>query len=223
METLTLQAQSRTGNPAETRAQKLVPGIVYGHGFEPQQVAVDAAVLKKFLTTTSESTLIDLSIGSGQPVKVLLKDLQRDPVSDAVIHIDFHAIRMDEKLTATIELVFVGEAPAIKMHGGTLVTNRSHLEVSCLPAALVPSITIDLSVLKSFEEKIRVSDVKIPEGMEVLTKLDDVVVLVAPPRTDAELAELDKAVEADASQVEVVKKEKKEEEAEGDEKAEEKK
>lgn len=219
METLTLNAAPRTDvgtrKVSELRGKNQVPAVVYGKKQAPLMVSVDAKIFGKMLKVAGESTLIDLAVeGSKTPLKTLVQDVQRDPVSDSVIHVDFRAVSMDEKLHVKIPFNFVGESFAVKSMSGTLVKNMEEVEVMCLPGALVNHIDVDISSLKSFEDKVRLHDVKLPEGMELVAKTDEVVVLAAPPRSEEELAELDKAVDMDVSKVEVAKKEKKEEEGE---------
>lgn len=194
----------------EVRAAAQIPAVVYGKKQPSMNIMVDGKIFNKMLVTAGESTIIDLAVeGSKAPLKTLVQDVQRDPVSDAIIHVDFRAISMDEKLRVKIPFHFVGESAAVKGQGGTLVKNMEEVEVLCLPTALVSHIDVDISPLATFEDKIRLHSVKLPEGMEVAAKTDEVVVLVAPPRTDEEMAKLEGAVDLDASKVEVVKKEKK--------------
>ncbi|MFH0928513.1 MAG: 50S ribosomal protein L25, partial [bacterium] len=218
MEILNLQAEPRTvqgRDVNELREKKVIPGIVYGHGFEPRMVSALRPDLEKLLAKGADSTLVNLAIaGDKEPVKVLIAEVQHHPISNLISHVDFHAIRMDEELTVNISLRFIGESVAVKGLGGTLIKTMEHLEARCLPDALIPYFEVDISPLKTFEDKIRISDLKFPSGIEILDQPEAAVCLVMPPRSDEELADLNKAVELDASKVEVAKKEEAPEEGE---------
>jgi len=209
---LSLKSREITGRKVNSlRAEGMVPGIVYGHGVKNRNVVIGERELEKIYDKAGESSLIDLSIDEAKPVKVMIKVIQREPVYDKPIHVDFREVRMDEKITAEIDLVFVGETPAVKELGGTLVKNFDYLEVECLPTALVPEIEVSLDKLKTFDDVIRVKDLNIPEGMRVLQDENRSIAVVTPPLTEEEIAELEKAPEGDVEDVEVAEKGKGEE------------
>lgn len=200
------------------RAEGMVPGIVYGHGVKNRNVVIGERELEKIYDEAGESSLIDLTIDEAKPVKVMIKVIQREPVYDKPLHVDFREVRMDEKITAEIDLVFVGETPAVKELGGTLVKNFDYLEVECLPTALVPEIEVSLEKLITFDDVLRVKDLNIPEGMRVLQDENRTIAVVTPPLTEEELAALEEAPKGDVEDVEVAEKGKAEEgEAEGEE------
>jgi large subunit ribosomal protein L25 len=157
-----------------------------------------------------ESTLVNLMVDGTAPVKVIIQEVQRHPITGRPIHVDFHQVRMTEKLHTEIPLAFNGEAPAVKELGGVLIKNIAHIKVEALPGDLIHEIPVDVAVLKTFDDLIHVSDLKVPPGITVLDKLEEVVALVTPPRSEQELAELEQAVvdeKAAVEQVEGVKKE----------------
>lgn len=216
MDTISLKGQIRTaigrGVPALRRAGK-VPGIVYGHGV-PRAVELERLALKKVYAAAGESTLVDLDLGSGAPIKALIQDMQLDPVSGLLIHVDFRAVSMTDTLNTDIPISFVGEAPAVKEQGGVLVKNMTSFKVQCLPGDLVHAIEVSLASLKAFGTFVRVKDITPPPGITITNELDTVVVTVVEPRSEEELKKLDEKVEADVSKVEVAKKEKKTDEEE---------
>lgn len=224
MPQMTIQAKPRIVSGRKTnqmRAEGTVPAVVYGFEIQPTNVELSRSDFDRLYKNAGESTIIDLSVdGASHPV--LIQDIQRDPLTGFAIHVDFRRINLSEKVEATIELEFVGAAPAVKELGGTLVHALDEVEVSALPAALVRSIEVDVSSLATFDDVIRVADIKVPEGIEILNEADETIVLVEAPRSEEELAGLDEAVQADVSAVEVLT-EKKEEPADGEAKSEEKK
>ncbi len=177
------------------RGQGQIPAVLYGHKVEPKSVVVNYHDFEKIYKQAGESTLVDLKIDGEKPVKVLIQDIQKDPISDQLLHVDFRQVRMDEKLRAEVELKFIGEPPAVKEFSGILVTNVDSVEVECLPKDLVHQIEVDLSSLKTFNDVIHISDMKVPAGITILEDAQEVIALVQQPRSEEELAELEKPVE----------------------------
>lgn len=205
MATMTIEARSRelTGRKTnQLRAQGTVPAVMYGFETEPTSVELHRNDLERLYKEAGESTVVQLTIdGSEHPV--LIQDIQRDPLTGFITHADFRRINLDQKVEATIRLELVGTPPAVKEHGGTLIQSREEVDVSALPTALVRSIKVDTSVLATFDDVIRVSDLQVPEGVEVLNDPERAIATVQPPRTEAEMEALDEAVEADVDAVEV--------------------
>jgi large subunit ribosomal protein L25 len=194
----------------QTREAGAVPAVVYGPNTQPQSVAVDRKALAVVFRQAGESTLVDLNINGNQPLKVLIQDLQYDPLTSEIIHADFRAVDLTKEITADIKLHFVGEAAAVKELGGTMVHALDKIKVRALPTALVASIEVDVSKLKTFEDSFKISDLVLPAGITVVDDANQTIAVVAPPRSEEELAALDKAVEMDVGAVEKVEKEKKE-------------
>ncbi len=185
MESVQLQAQKReeTGNQvAKIRNAGRVPAVVYGHGFENQNVSVHRVEFERLFEKAGESTLIDLAIDGGETVKVLIHDVQKDPVSDVFTHIDFRAVNMKEKIDTEISLVFVGVAPAVKEKGGIFVSMIDSLHVKALPIDLVHELEVDISLLVELGDKILVQDLNISDKFEVLNDPSVVVALAEAPR-----------------------------------------
>ena len=178
-------------------------GLPYAYGIKLQIPPYNffsgrcyGGTFERVYKAAGESTLIDLTIDGSEPVKVLIQDVQRDPIKDRFIHVDLHQIRMDEELDVDVELKFVGEAPAVKELSAILVTPLSSIEVKCLPKDLVHQIEVDLSNLKQFDDAIHISDITVPAGLQVMNSPEDVVALVQEPRKEEELEKLDEKVEA---------------------------
>jgi len=214
--TLTAQPRAELGKIVDRlRHKKLIPAIVYGHGLKSQAVSVEAGQFQKIYRQAGSSSLIDLTIGDQAPVKVLIHDLQRHPSKQDIIHVDFYQVKMTEKLETEIELNFINEAPSVKEQGGIFIRSIDRVKVTCLPAELVHQIDVDISVLKSFEDRIHISDIKPPKGITILDKPEEVVASVTPPRSEAELESLSEKVEENVEAVESSKKEKATDEEEG--------
>jgi len=212
--TYTLNATKRTEKGEKTRTAISLPGVVYGAGKEAVSVSLNQGEFAKLYKEAGEASLIDLSVDGKNIGKVLVQDAQYDPVSDKVIHVDFRTIDMSKKLYTKVELRYVGESPIVKSTGGTLVTTLSEVEVECLPNDLVSHIDVDVSVLKSFEDVIKVKDLVLPSGITVLSPHGEALIAKAQPAiTEEEVKAMEEAAKsADVSKIEMVEKKKKEEE-----------
>ncbi len=160
---------------------------MYGHGIKYINLELDYNNFEKVLKEAGESTLIDLSIDGKEIVKVLIADIQYDPLKHTLSHIDLKQIKMDEKVTANVALEFIGESLAVKKEAGVLVQGISELEIRCLPADLIHEIKVDISGLDTFNDVITIKDLAISDKVEILGHdLDDAVATVAPPKIEAE-------------------------------------
>jgi len=187
------------------REQSLIPGVIYGHGESNHIVAVKRVAFEKLFQAAGESSLVDLNLDCCAAFKVLIHDIQRHPLSGQIIHIDFYKVKMTEKLTTDIPLVFVGESKAVKELGGILVKTLDHVKVECLPQDLVHELTVDLSSINTFDDAIHVSDLSLPSGLKVLTHGEEAIARVQPPRTEEEFkADLEGQIETGDKEAAVV-------------------
>jgi large subunit ribosomal protein L25 len=210
MEDVVLKAQPRTVTGKQVRGlrrQGLLPAVIYGHNFEPIIISLDHHNASRALPHVTSSQLITVDV-NGAPYTVLVREKQRDPISSTLLHVDFLAVSMTEKLRVTVGIEFTGEAPAIKTYDGIVVTSREQLEVESLPRDLPNHIEISLSGLAEIGDAIYVRDVTVAPGVTLLDNPDDVIVLVTPPLSEAQLAQQ----EGGAFEPEVIEKGKKEEE-----------
>lgn len=210
MSVLMIQAQPREVLGKKTKALRTsgtLPAVLYGHGVASRPLAVRGNDFLRLYRQAGESTLVDLIVDGEPPVKVIIQDVQRHPISGQPLHVDLHQVRMTEKIHTSIPLKFVGEAPAVKELGGVLFKNLDHLKVEALPGDLVHEIVVDISGLRTFEDIIHVSDLDFPKGISALDTGGDVICLITKPRSEKDLAELETAVEEKVEEVEGVKKE----------------
>lgn len=189
----------------KVRTSGFLPGVIYGHGLETQSIQINEKDFVKAFKQAGENTLINLNI-DGKDQSVLIQDVQYHYLKGQPIHVDFYAVKMDEKLKAKIPIHFIGESPAVKALGGILVKNLSEVEVECLPGDLPTGFEVDISKLNTFEDIIRVSDLIVSDKVKILAHTDEPVVNVAPPRTEAELESLKTEVVEDVTKVEGVVK-----------------
>lgn len=186
-----------------SRLKGLMPAVVYGHGLENKPVFVDGKEFKKVYHQAGTSTLVDLAIDDQSPIKVLMHEPQYHYLRNEPIHADMYAVNMKEEIETAIPIHFIGESPAVAELEGNFISNRDELNIKCLPSNLIPAVEVDISGLKTFEDQIHVSDIKLPETIEVLDDMEEVVALVTAPRSEEELeAELAEDVDAEKAAVE---------------------
>jgi large subunit ribosomal protein L25 len=179
-----------------------IPAVVYGHGIKSEPLYVSAKEFGKAYKEAGESTLIFLEI-EGKKTNVLIHDVQRHPLSDEIIHIDFYQVRMDEKIKAKVSLLFVGESPAVKAEGGVLIKNIQEVEIEALPQDLIHHIEVDISKLITYEDRVLIKDLPISGSVKILSDAEETVASVMPPRSEEELAALEEKVEEKIEEVKV--------------------
>ena len=216
---LILEAEPRTVTGKQVkqlRREGLVPAVLYGKATAPVQVQLQQRPLELVLMKAGEAALISLKIaGEANLRTVLVREQQRNVLTQAVKHVDFYAVVMTEKMSVHIPLTLEGQPPVLAQGGGVLLQPLEEVEVECLPGDLVSHISVDVSVLKTFDDAIHVRDLVLPPGIEVLEDPDELVATCTP--VAEEKAEELVAAPVEAAEVEVVKKGKKEEEGEGEE------
>lgn len=185
-----------------------IPAVVYGHKVKNILLDVDYKEFQKVLREAGGNSLIDLSVeGEKEKRIVLVHDLQKDPISDKFIHIDFFETSAKEEVEVKVPLVFEGISLAVKDLGGTLVKNISELEIKAIPQNLPHEIKVNIESLKTFEDRILVKDLILPKDVKVSVKPDEIVVSVVQPENVEE--ELAKEITEEVENVEKVEKEKK--------------
>lgn len=193
---LTLPATTRTvvgKGVRHLRKQGELPIILYGHATEAQPLSVPLKSFRKVYREAGQSSLVEVKIGDKTPIKALIHDVQLDPVTDEILHADLYKVNMTEKVKTEVPLKFVGEAPAVKELEGNLITQRDYVTIEALPTDLIPEIEVDVSPLQTFEDTIKVADIKakVPSTVTILDEDEEIVALVTPPRSEEELAELE--------------------------------
>jgi large subunit ribosomal protein L25 len=206
MDVINLQADARevVGKQVSgLRREGQIPAVIYGAGAEPQNISLESRLFDKVYAQAGDSSLIDLSVGGSKSLKVLVQEVQRDPIKGQVIHVDFRQVKMDEELETEISLSLVGEAPAVKEKGGILLRSMDTVWVRCLPGALVHEIEVDLSGLNEIDDNIKIGDITPPEGIIFMSGPEEVIAVVNAPISEEELEELESKPEEDVEKVEV--------------------
>lgn len=195
---------------------KEIPAVVYGPNSENINLAIDAKEFNKAYHQAGESTLIELAVENQEPIKVLIHAVQRNPVNDQYIHVDFYQLAMNKKLVVEVELRFTGIEEVEKASQGEVTRNMDVLEVECLPKNLVREIEVDISKkLKEIGDVLNAKDIKLPAGLVLVT--DPEASIISVQKIKEEIFEEPKKEEAPAAGE---TEEKKEEVQEGDTKPE---
>ncbi|NLY56874.1 MAG: 50S ribosomal protein L25 [Firmicutes bacterium] len=192
---LTAQVRALSGKGAarKLRAQGLVPAVLYGNTEKELNLAVPERALNRLLG----ASLIDLQVeGESQPRPVIIKEIQKDPVSNQLLHVDFMQVRLDQPITTVVPLTLVNEDRR-ESDGGIVEQILREIEVTCLPTQIPEFIAVDVSGLK-INDTLRVADVVAPPGVEVTTDPEEVVVTVAAPAEPVAEETAEEAETADA-------------------------
>lgn len=221
MEKVILKAEVRkeTGKriAKDLRNNGLVPANVYKSGKAATSLTVSDKELRSILQTKAgENVLITLKISGGESAAkdrtVLIKEIQRHPVRENVLHVDFNEISLTEMLKVNVPLVVKGDPVGVKVDGGLLEHVLRELSVECLPTDIPAKIEVDVSALK-IGEHVMVKDIKAPEGVKVLNDPELIALVVKAPKVEAPKEE---AV-AGGEEPELIRKKKEEAAAEGGE------
>jgi len=212
---LSAKIRTETGRKVKSLRKKgVLPAVIYGSKTKVISLELDSKVFEKIYKEAGESSLINLEIESQekpelkektakkekQRTPVLIREIQKEPLSGKIIHVDFYKVSLTEEVTLSIPLVFEGEAPAVKELGGTFVKNISEIQIKALPESIPHEIRVDINNLRTFEDSILIKDLSIPEGVKVLTQAEEIVALVTPLEKVEE--ELEKPLEEKVEEVE---------------------
>jgi large subunit ribosomal protein L25 len=192
MERVALQSFSRTvagKQVKKLRAEGLVPAVIFGPDSPSKMIQAPERAVDKTLRQAG-SMLINLSVDQeAQPRAVLVREIQRHPITGRLQHVDFYQVRMTDKVRTSIPLHFVGHSPLVEAGDVLLNPQISHLEVECLPNDLQDHIEVDVSGLVSIHDSILIGDLVLPPGITALDKADDVVVSLQHVRVVEEVEE----------------------------------
>ena len=196
MKTVTVGAEKRLelgkGATNKLRRQGYVPGVIYGGEPASLPVAIEESALRRMPLGTGQ--VFKINVAGDKERSVLVRELQKDPVSYKITHLDLLEVSMTERLTTISAIVITGEAKGVS-EGGLLQYGIREVEIECLPADIPEGITVDVSGLE-IGESIRVQDLQVPPEIAVLTDPDQVVVsIVAPQMAEVEEEEQEEQAE----------------------------
>ena len=164
----------------------VIPANVYGHALESVAIQISKDDLVHLLHSAGRNEIVYLRLDGEEARPTFLRQIQRNPVTDAILHVDFYQISLKEKVRMEVRLVTVGTAPAEQTHGGTLLHSLGRIAVEGLPTEIPSVIEVDVSGLDEIDAAIYVRDLSVPDEITVLSDPDQVVAKVAPPQVEKE-------------------------------------
>ncbi len=186
MSEIVLKAKIREGTGKgevrKLRGEGLIPAVVYGHKNDPINLTVDGKDFDDLKRSVSvESTIINLQVegGPGKPIKALVREVQRHPYRDRILHLDFYQISMKEAVTVEVPISLLGTPVGVRTEGGILQHQTRELQISCLPGDIPEKIEVDVSEL-SIHDGIHIGDLDL-KGVDVLSDPEGLIAAVLPP------------------------------------------
>lgn len=214
MEKVMLKAEARNGTgkriAKDLRKQGLIPANVYRQGKSAINLQVATSDLEEILhTKAGENVIITLKIAgpSSKDKTVLIKEIQREPIKDGILHVDFNEISLTEALKVNVPLVSRGEPVGVKIDGGILEHVMRELHIECLPTEIPEKIEVDVSELK-IGDAIFVKNIKVPKSVKVLTDPELIAMIVKAPKVEVPKEEV---IAEGAAEPELIRKKKEEE------------
>ncbi len=217
MEQIVLKARVRdkTIRANSLRRMKLVPAEYYGRGVENMSLQIPYGDIRRAYKQAGGNTIIDLDV-DGKSLKALVHHVDYHPVTDDISHVEFINVDMSQAIQTRVKIKLEGMPLAVKDLQGTLVQNLHEIEIKCLPSDLIHEVVLNVEPLVDFNISLKVSDLKLPETIKLLTDPSITVATVVAPRDEEEEKP---AEEVDLSKIEVTSEKKVEEGAEGAEAA----
>jgi large subunit ribosomal protein L25 len=194
--TLKLEPRADRGRHLQAlRREGRLPAVVYGHNVDAVTVLVDGREFVKAFQKVGRNQLVDLQLGDEPVRKALIREVQRSPRDGNLLHVDFYQVNLTEKIESEVPIEIEGVVEIVSKGEADLQRGLHVLKVECLPTDLPPVITVDVSGLKEIDDEIRVKDLTIPPGCEILDEPDDLIVKVAAHREEVEAAPAPAAAE----------------------------
>lgn len=183
MEKITLDVTEGVyANAKEVRKSGRIPIVYYGKGVDNHGFSTDYQDFRRAYEKGGRSTIMYFKNEKGEEFPILIQDIQYDPMTDHMIHVDVMAVDLNKPIRTQIPIVLTGASPAVKEEGGILIQSKDNVEVECLPNDLIHQIEVDISPLVDFHTSITVGDLQIPDTIKVLDAEDINVATVSAPR-----------------------------------------
>ena len=188
-----LQIEKRTieGKKVKTlRTQGITPIHLYGSGIESLSMQADFKDLIDVLNNNGFSIPITLNDGKND-ILVFARGVQRHPLTEEILHVDFQVVSKDDEVEIEVPVNLSGESPAVKNLGGILIKLLETIKISSKVDKVPESIELDISGIESLEQSLLVSEIKVPEGVEIITDETFAIARVIPPRIEVEEEEVE--------------------------------
>ena len=198
VQSLSLSHRAVTGKKVkQLRRQGILPVHMYGSGIESMSLQATAGDLRRLLPQVGTNIPVTVQVeGSDEENICFVREVQRHPVTEDLLHIDFIRVDVTQTISAEVPILLIGNAPATQQ-GGTLLQPLTTLLVEALPMDIPVSVEADVSGLDDFEKSIVVSDIAVADNVTVLTESDEFVARVTPPRVETDVFDLDEEEEGE--------------------------
>ena len=183
------------------RRQGIVPVHVYGSGTDPLALQVDTRVLSRILPRVGTNVPLSLEIEEQDGENIcFVREVQRHPVTENVIHVDFFRVDVSQTTQAEVPVTVVGISPAVRDLNGTLMQPLQSVLVEALPMNIPASIEVDISGLDDFDKALHVSDVIVDSRVTIVTNAEEMIARISAPRIEVDAAVgVEEGVEAEAA------------------------
>ena len=170
----------------QLRRQGVVPVHMYGVGIDSQPLQIEAGLLRKLLPRVGTNVPVSIEIDGGDGENIcFVREVQRHPVTEAILHVDFIRVDVSQTIRAEVPLVLIGNAPAVRQ-GGTLLQPLQRLLVEALPMNMPEALEVDVADLDDFEKAVYVSSIEVDSNVTVITESEEMIARVIPPRVEVE-------------------------------------
>ncbi len=170
------------GSARKLRSKKIIPAVLYGHKVDPVMLAIENSEIVKAFKTGDDTTLIKVQIdnqGEKDEKLVMIRETQRHPVKNNILHLDLFAVNVKEKIHAPVHIRITGESPGVKL-GGILRQIVREIEVRALPTDIPQHFEVDISKLE-IGDSLQVSDLNTPENVQLLVDESAPILSIMPP------------------------------------------
>jgi large subunit ribosomal protein L25 len=181
-----MQIKASAREPLGKRSRRLLregklPAIVYGHNTEATAITLDKLEFQKVFVKSGRTHLVDLAI-DGRTEKVLVREIQFHPRRLGPIHVDFYQVNLQEKIEVEVPVHLSGESAAVKRGDADILQPLHSVRVECLPSDIPEAFEVDITPLEEIDMELRISDLKVPQGVTVLDEPDQLVIKIVPKR-----------------------------------------
>lgn len=192
----------------QMRRSGIVPIVLYGGHISSSPLQAEERQLRSVLARAGHNRLIYLNLGDSTPRIVLAREIQREPITGRLLHVDLQEVSLTEKMTLDVPIALRGAPPAVTRGEGLMIHGLEAVSIRLLPTDLIPEIVVDVSVLNNVNDALYVSDLKVGDKIEILTNPEEMIAKIIPVKEEV----ITEEVPVVAAEVEVIGKGKKEEE-----------
>lgn len=199
MEMITIEvSKGKFKSAKEARRNNEIPMVCYNKAMEPEHFTTDYQNFRRAFLKAGKSSIISLQLDGKNIHDVLVHEVQYEPISDDIRHVDLMPIIKGQSISTEIPIVFVGESAAVRELGGIFMSNKEKLNIQCLPKDLIHEIEVDISSLEDFHNTLSVADIKVPKTITILDAPEISIAGVSQPRDEKEEEVVEAATEAPA-------------------------